>query len=207
MFLQNSYETWSHFLPDDQAYMDLLAKAFEYYEQQRQKGTIQYYGLSTWICFRAPPDEEKMYLNFQKVHELAEQIGGKQHGMKFVQFPMNVLQYEGFVEFWQEFKRPELAEAKKEIMIVVCNLLQMNVIASKPLSAGLLHEPDIPTITNVQDTICKHLQLMRSIPPRCCISTAVGMKTLEHAKMNFNQVLSKPMMTVPEFQRALKMDQ
>jgi hypothetical protein len=39
--------------------------------------------MSTWLSFRAKSDEEKIHLNFQKCYELAERIGGKEHGFRF----------------------------------------------------------------------------------------------------------------------------
>jgi hypothetical protein len=44
--------------------MDKLAKAFEFYESKRESGDIQYYGMATWLCFRAKLEEENIYLNF-----------------------------------------------------------------------------------------------------------------------------------------------
>jgi len=40
-----------------------LAKVFEFYESKRISGDIQYYGMATWLCFRAKPEEDKIYLN------------------------------------------------------------------------------------------------------------------------------------------------
>lgn len=61
--------------------MDRLALAFEFYEEKRSSGDIQYYGMATWLCFRAKPEEENIHLNLQEVHELAQSIGGRDsHG-------------------------------------------------------------------------------------------------------------------------------
>jgi len=48
-----------------------LAKVFEFYESKRIAGDIQYYGMATWLCFRAKPEEDKIYLSLQKVYDLA----------------------------------------------------------------------------------------------------------------------------------------
>jgi hypothetical protein len=59
--------------------------------------------MATWLCFRAKPDEEKIYLNLQKCLEVAEKVGGKDtHGFKYIQVPMGVMMPEAFVEKWQE---------------------------------------------------------------------------------------------------------
>jgi hypothetical protein len=61
----------------------------------------------------------------------------------------------------------------------------MNIIASKPLLEGRVKDIDIPTIKNIKDPVAKHLQLIRSLPPRCNISCMVGMKSLTNVKTNF----------------------
>ncbi len=66
MYLHNSFEQQSHFDSSEeggQKYMDKLAKAFEFYESKRTSGDIQYYGMATWLCFRAKLEEEGIYLN------------------------------------------------------------------------------------------------------------------------------------------------
>ena len=44
-----------------------------------------------------------------------------------------------------------------KVMVAVANLLQMNVISSKPLLEGRVKDIDIPTIKNIKDPLCKHL--------------------------------------------------
>jgi len=49
-------------------------------ESKRAEGKIKEYGLASYLCFRAKNTEDKLYLNLQKVVELAENVGGKSHG-------------------------------------------------------------------------------------------------------------------------------
>ena len=62
MYLHNAYESQSHFMTDEQ-FFDRLAKAFEFYESKRSENDIKFYGMASWLCFRAKPDEEKIHLN------------------------------------------------------------------------------------------------------------------------------------------------
>lgn len=103
---------------------------------------------------------------------------------------------EAFVEPWQEYA-VDAAQATKDlkILVVVANFLNINLISSKPLFEGRVKDIDIPTIKNIKDPVAKHLQLMRSLPPRCCISTVAGIKTLQHVKTNYNQVFTQEPMT------------
>ena len=72
-----------------------------------------------------------------------------------------------------------------KILVMICNILKMNVIASKPIVEGRVRDIDIPSIDIVTDPVAKHLQLIRSLPPRCLISTMCGMKTLLNVKTNY----------------------
>jgi len=81
-------------------YFERLSKAFEFCEQSIRDGKIKSYGLASWICFRAKKEEEKIYLSLQKVAELAEKVGGKNHGFKYVQIPINLMMPEAFLEKW-----------------------------------------------------------------------------------------------------------
>jgi len=49
-----------------------------------QAGKIRNYGLATYSCFRAKPSETKVYLSLEKVVKIAEQVGGKEHHMKYI---------------------------------------------------------------------------------------------------------------------------
>ena len=76
---------------------------------------------------------------------------------------MSVLMPEAFVETWQEYLQPDQAvdantEPKKKILVAVCNLLKMNLIASKPLFEGRVRDIDIPSIRSpIVDNVAKHL--------------------------------------------------
>jgi hypothetical protein len=45
-----------------------------------------------------------MHLNIQKVHRLAEKVGGSDHHLKYVSVPINVMMPEAFCEPWQRFE-------------------------------------------------------------------------------------------------------
>lgn len=114
--------------------------------------------MSTWLCFRAKQEEEKIYLNFQKCVDLAKQIGGKNHGFRFAQTPMSVMMPEAFVEPWQEYTVDAAQTAKElKILVVVANFLHINLIVSKPLFEGRVKDIDIPSIRSIKDPVAKHL--------------------------------------------------
>jgi hypothetical protein len=109
MYLHNAFEQQAASLSSTEVFMDKLRDAFEFYEGKRQQKQLQYYGMATWLCFRAKPEEDKIYLNLQKCIQIAEEVGGRDtHGFKFIQVPMGVAMPEAFTEKWQEYV-PETA--------------------------------------------------------------------------------------------------
>ena len=78
----------------------------------------------------------------------------------------------------------------------------MNIMVSKPILEGKVRETRIDSIKNIQDPVAKHLQLVRSLPPRCIISTMCGMKKIENLKSNFEVIKSEPL-TRAEFAKAM----
>jgi aryl-alcohol dehydrogenase-like predicted oxidoreductase len=193
-YLHNAYEMQG---PNntDNVVMDRLAAAFEFLEQSVQNGKIKNYGLATWLCFRAKSSEEKIYLNLQKVVELAEKVGGKNHNFKYIQVPVNVMMPEAFIEPWQDFEEDRKGEkiATKQILVAACNMLNMNLVSSQPLFQGKMAQLNLPNKMNVFNTASRHLQLIRSIPTRCLITTLVGMKDTRHVKYNLEVVKKSPM--------------
>lgn len=74
--------------------------------------------------------------------------------------PLGVAMPEAFTEKWQEFQNYNAGVAgqkEMKILVSVCNLLKMNLIASKPLLEGRVSEVEIPEITNIKDPVSKHL--------------------------------------------------
>jgi hypothetical protein len=203
-YLHNAYEMQG---PNntDNIVMDRFASAFEFLESAVQDGKIKNYGMATWLWFRSKPSEEKIYLSLQKVVELAEKIGGKDHHFRYIQVPINVMMPEAFVEPWQNFDeiRGEEKVATKQILVAACNILKMNLISSQPLFQGKLSQLNLPNQMGVFNTASRHLQLIRSIPTKCLVSTLVGMKDPRNVKYNL-EVVKKPQMTREEWFDVLK---
>jgi len=66
MYLHNAYESQALVLGSDDQFFDRLKKAFEFFESKIVSRELQFYGMATWLCFRAKPEEEKIYLSLQK---------------------------------------------------------------------------------------------------------------------------------------------
>jgi len=70
-------------------FMKKLKDVFEFYEKQRKSGSIRYYGMATWDCFRVPR-EHPQHILLSDVVRLAKEIGGNEHGFRFIQLPYNM---------------------------------------------------------------------------------------------------------------------
>ena len=154
--------------------------------------------MATWNSFRTSSTNTGLYANLQEIVEIAEKVGGKSHGMKFIQVPINIMHPEAFVENYQNFKSDEKGVVPVTLT-AACASLKINLISSSPLFHG--HMVNLPlenVLFNVKNNAAKHLQLIRSIPAESLKSTLVGMNTQSNIKMNL-ELISKPLLTSQQF--------
>jgi aryl-alcohol dehydrogenase-like predicted oxidoreductase len=172
-------------------FFNKLGLCFDFYENQRKEGRIQYYGMATWECFRISPDV-KGYLCLEEVVNLARCIGGKEHGFRFIQLPINLAMTEAITNKNQPINGEyySILEAAKRLGI--------GVFASVPLLQGQLIDkiemPHIPMI-NKKSLYC--LQFVRSAPGSF-IAPIVGHKDPQHVKENLGLAVVPPY-TMEEF--------
>ena len=154
--------------------------------------------MATWNSLRTTSDNRGLYCNLQEIVELAEKIGGNNHGMRFVQVPINIMHPEAFVENYQNYKKEDKG-VTAVTLTAVCNSLKINLISSSPLMQGyIVNLPLENNLFNVKNQSAKHIQLIRSIPAECIKSTLIGMKNQIHIRNNL-EVISKPPLTSKEF--------
>lgn len=101
VYLHNPYEAQGPYNLDSVVY-DRMSKAFECMEELVEAGKIKSYGVCTYSSLRTKPTDNKMYMSIQKVERLAQKLVGedKQHNMRYVQVPVNMMMPEAFVENW-----------------------------------------------------------------------------------------------------------
>ncbi|KRX10506.1 NADP-dependent oxidoreductase domain [Pseudocohnilembus persalinus] len=200
-YLHNSAEQQMSLIGEEK-YYDKLKKSFEFLQEQIDiKKTIKAYGMATWLCFRSPKSEEKIHTSLHKVTEIAKQIGGQNHGFKYIQVPINVMMPEAFCEKWQETSEDPSSETyEPEVFLLrAARQNQVNVISSSPLMQGAMLNVPLPSdVFKCKNLGAKHLQFMRSIPSPALISTLIGQKTNRHTKMNL-EVIQYPPLEVEEF--------
>lgn len=116
LYLQNPYEAQGPFNTEN-VFFDRLAQAFEFLEGAVQKGKIRDYGIASYSCFRAKPSQNKQHLSLQKVHRLAQKVGGDQdHHFRYLQVPINVMMPEAFCEPWQPVEDKDGVERQKMLV-------------------------------------------------------------------------------------------
>ena len=66
-----------------------LFTAMEFMEKARSEGKIRSYGLSSWQSLRVPAGH-KAHTDIEQVVKMAEKVGGKGHGFKYLQLPVEL---------------------------------------------------------------------------------------------------------------------
>lgn len=164
-----------------------LAKAFETLENVRSEGKIQFYGAATWNGFRVAPDQRN-YHSLERMVSIARQIGGDEHGFKFIQLPLNLAMPEAYLLKNQAVsgKVYTILEAAKELNVsVMCSasILQGKLVHSVPLHIRQsLGNPTTDAMTSIQ--------FVRSTPN---VTTAlVGMSRAAHVEENLRLIDFSP---------------
>ena len=145
-----------------------LRLAFERLEENRKEGKLQFYGIATWNGFRQPADSGKHH-SLVKMIEIARELGGEAHGLRFIQLPVNLAMPEAVSVL------NETIDGKPLSVLEAAGWLGVTAVASGSMLQGRL-------AMNAQAAI----QFVRSAPG---ITTAlVGMSRVEHVDENLQLV-------------------
>lgn len=175
-------------------FLNNLQDVFEFYEQQRKEGKIRYYGLATWECFRVNRDHP-LYLSLAEITEIAQKVGGTNHGFKFIQLPYNLYLDQAYMNKNQQI------DDKQMTILEAANHLGIGVFSSVPLMQGrLLQNGVLPEFENL---IPSHrcLQFVRSTPG--ILAPLVGQKSPEHVKENL-KIMKIPPLSEDKFYNLVK---
>ena len=172
-----------------------LRAAFELLEQNIRDVKIRMYGVATWNGFRVSPDDRSFH-SLERMVRLAREVGGHEHGFRFIQLPFNLAMPEALV------LENQTVDGEPMSVLEAASALGVTVVASASILQGKvarnlpehIREPLGSLATDAQTAI----QFVRSTPG---ITTAlVGMSRREHTEENLQLVRVAP--TLPEdFQR------
>jgi aryl-alcohol dehydrogenase-like predicted oxidoreductase len=195
VYIHNAFESW-HEDVSRQQFMEMLARAFEVYEKYRSQNKIRYYGMATWTCFRVPTDSPE-YLSLEQAVKVAESVGGKNHGFRFIQLPYNLAYSEALL-----LKNQSAGPASGSLTILeAASKLNVGIFTSIPLFQGRLLRTEIPDYAGISDKVAKLVQIVRSSPS--VIAPLIGQKKAEHVKENL-KVADTPLLSQEEFKQAIR---
>ena len=192
VYVHNAFESWYEDVSKEE-FMQMLAKVFEIYEKYRSNNKIRYYGMATWTCFRVRPGD-KEYLSLEDVVKLAEKIGGKEHGFRFIQLPYNLAYSEALV-----LKNQTIGSEKNLNILDAAARLNIGIFTSIPLFQGRLLRASIPDYEGLDDQVAKLLQIIRSSPS--VIAPLIGQKKPEHIEQNL-KISDIPPMNEAQYKKA-----
>ena len=194
VYVHNSYESWHDDISFEE-FKEKLSKVFQVYETYRSREKLRYYGMATWTCFRVIQNN-KEYLSLEEIIKIAEQVGGKDHGFKFIQLPYNLVYSEALF-----LKNQSVGSEKNLTILEACEKLNIGVFTSVPLFQSRLLRTNVPDYLGITDQITKLLQIIRSTPH--VLAPIIGQKRPEHVRENMN--ISKfPPLTTSEFREAVE---
>lgn len=195
VYIHNAFESW-HEDVSRQQFMEMLARAFEVYEKYRSQNKIRYYGMATWTCFRVPADSRE-YLSLEQAVKVAESVGGKNHGFRFVQLPYNLAYSEALL-----LKNQSAGTASSSLTILeAAAKLNVGIFTSIPLFQGRLLRAEIPNYGGISDKVAKLVQIVRSSPS--VIAPLIGQKKAEHVEENL-KIADTPLLSQEEFKQAVR---
>ncbi len=170
-------------------FMENLKSVFELYEQKRSEGKIKFYGMATWECFRVPKDNPQ-YLSLEGIVDMAKEIGGEGHGLRFIQLPYNMNYDQALLAKNQSLGAESVSVLEASIKLGV------GVFTSVPFMQGRLLSPGVLPDFNELEPSLRALQFIRSTPG--VLAPLVGQKSPEHVSENL-KIMNIPTMTEEEF--------
>lgn len=190
-----------------ETFFDRLSEAFKFCEQARKDGKIRAYGLATWSCFRSPPHATDSHLSLKDVVDLAEKIGGEDHGFSAIQLPINTHMREAWEQKWQILPTasPQGEEDSHQYVSLIdaAQQLDVAVFSSRPIHQGIADmalKSALECAPEMDKRIVTHgsrlLQISRSTPG---IQTSLaGQKSMSYVQENLG-LSSVPPLSISEF--------
>jgi aryl-alcohol dehydrogenase-like predicted oxidoreductase len=193
MYLHNAVEGQIKDISKEQ-FLENLKLVFELYEQKRKEGKIKFYGMATWECFRIPKDNPQ-YLSLEDTVAMAKEIGGENHGFRFIQLPYNM-------NFDQALlTKNQTIDGKQVSILEAAVTLGIGVFTSVPFMQGRLLAPGVMPEFNELKPSLRALQFIRSTPG--VLAPLVGQKSSEHVSENL-EIMNIPSLSENEFLALVK---
>lgn len=182
-------ESQLQYVSEDEFYHRLIL-AFEQLEKERAAGKLVYYGVATWNGFRVAPDSGGHH-TLAGMFEVAYEVGGEDHGFRFIQLPFNLAMPEALTLANENIDGEQMA------VLEAAAGLGVTVIASASMLQGRVARglPDEvrQTLGSLPTDAQTAIQFVRSAPG---ITTAlVGMSNVAHVEENLKLTEVEPLGT------------
>lgn len=188
MYLHNAVEGQIKDVTKEK-FLENLKSVFEFYERKRKEGKIKFYGMATWECFRVPSDNLQ-YLSLEDTVNMAKEVGGENHGFRFIQLPYNMHYDQALLGKTQTIGSDYVS------VLESATRLGIGVFTSVPFMQGRLLQPGVmPEFSDLKPSL-RALQFIRSSPG--VIAPLVGQKSSEHVSENL-EIMKIPPLTEDEF--------
>ena len=194
MYIHNAFESWYEDINREE-FMQMLSKVFEVYEKYRSSNKIKYYGMATWTCFRVHQNNRE-YLSLEETVKVAEKVGGKNHGFRFIQLPYNLVYSEAAL-----LENQDVGSIKNLTILEAAERLNIGVFTSIPLFQSRLLDANIPDYAGSTDQVEKLIQIVRSTPS--IMAPLIGQKKPQHVQQNI-KLADVPPMSNLEYKEAIK---
>jgi len=188
VYLHNAAESW---VPEIgyRRFLERVADVFSLYEKKRSEGKLRYYGFASWNCFRVPRGEPE-YTSLDDLVEVAKNVGGTEHGFRFIQLPFNPAMSEALSAKNQRIADEPLTTFE------AAQRLGLGVFTSAPFAEGrLLNHTRVHELEGSR--ALSLLQFARSAHP-AVIAPLVGQKDPVHVRENI-RIGKIPPLTGEEF--------
>jgi len=192
MYLHNSVEGQTH-LPREQ-FLKNLKNVFEFYEKKRKEGKIRFYGMATWECFRVT-QENPLFLQLSEVMDLAMEVGGTEHGFRFIQLPFNLMLDQAYLT------KNHSVNGKTISLLEAAQAFNLGVFTSVPLLQGKLLTANVMPEFGDYSTSVRLLQFVRSTPG--VTAPLIGQKSESHVTENM-EIMKMPPLSESEFNELMK---
>jgi aryl-alcohol dehydrogenase-like predicted oxidoreductase len=190
LYLHNAAESWVQEV-GVRRFLEKLEPVFASYEEDRKRGRLLFYGLATWSSLRVHKDDPE-HVNLDDVVEVAKMVGGDEHGLRFIQLPLNIAMSEAL------FSKNQRIADEPLTVLEAAHRLGMGVFTSAPLGQGrLTHHSRLPVVGNSK--VLSLLQFARSSNP-AVIAPLIGQKEPQHLEENL-RLARIPPLSVEEFDK------
>ena len=183
MYLHNAVE--GHPELSNEEFLAKLTSVMEFYEEKRKEGKIRFYGMATWECFRTDKGNN-MFLSLEKVIDIAKNIGGENHGFRFIQLPFNLMFDQAYLT------KNHTINGKTISFLEAAQMFNLGVFTSVPLLQGKLLTANIIPEFGYYSTAVRLLQFIRSTPG--VTAPLIGHKLDSHVKENMEVMKIPPLL-------------